>query len=749
MTPPAPPTDLARDADALVARLVAAYPGEADAATARVVQAPGRVNLIGEHTDYNEGFVLPVAIDLGISIALVADRRPARRESRSRRPASATASTSTRSARRRGDLDRLRRGHGVGAARGRSSRSAGSAGVLESDLPQGSGLSSSAAFELASALALSGGEAPGSRPDDARPDRPAGRERVRRRQLRADGPVRVGVRGAGQRAAARLPDRWSTGPCRCRRRGGARRRATRVLRGGWRRPRYNERRSQCEAAVAAIGVGPGVTALRDVTPAMLEAHRARLDPFVAARARAHRRRERAGARRRSRQSRQATSQTVGRLFAASHASMRDLFEISSPELDALVDIATGVAGVFGARLTGAGFGGCTINLVRRDAAPALREAVLRTTGREPGSTPACSRSSRAAAQRSPWRGADPPRAVRRAAPPLRPAARRVGARVAGPDEPAVAGRRGAAAGGAAPGLRPDLLPVPRQHPGERRRPTRPTTPPSCSRTTSPRCGPTTSDATFDDGLLRAEGERGDVPRPVLLAAPRPDPRADGAGRRPPRRRPVGRPDGRARAAATAGSRCSRTAARRWAPPTRTRTARSGPGPRCPRVIAARGRGPARLSRSAPAARCCSTYAALEADGPRVVVEANEHWLALVPFWAVWPFEMLLVAERPVARLPDLDDGAARRAGRDPRADAPAVRRAVRCPVPVLDGLARRAVRRGRGDRRLGQLHAHVFPPLLRSASVRKFMVGYELLAEAQRDVTPEDAAARLRALEID
>jgi galactokinase len=68
---------------------------------------------------------------------------------------------------------------------------------------------------------------------------------------------------------------------------------------------------------------------------------------------------------------------VGRLFYASHASMRDLFGISSPELDALVEIAAGVDGVIGARLTGAGFGGCTINLVHRAAVPDLREAVLR------------------------------------------------------------------------------------------------------------------------------------------------------------------------------------------------------------------------------------------------------------------------------------------------------------------------------------------------------------------------------------
>ena len=69
--------------------------------------------------------------------------------------------------------------------------------------------------------------------------------------------------------------------------------------------------------------------------------------------------------------------SVGKLFAASHVSLRDLYEVSSPELDALVDIATSVDGVIAARLTGAGFGGSTINLVRRDRIIALREAVER------------------------------------------------------------------------------------------------------------------------------------------------------------------------------------------------------------------------------------------------------------------------------------------------------------------------------------------------------------------------------------
>ena len=78
---------------------------------------------------------------------------------------------------------------------------------------------------------------------------------------------------------------------------------------------------------------------------------------------------------------------VGRLFAESHASLRDRFEVSSPELDAMVEIATATPGVVAARMTGAGFGGCTVNLVRRDAIDAFRDAVEREyperTGRQP------------------------------------------------------------------------------------------------------------------------------------------------------------------------------------------------------------------------------------------------------------------------------------------------------------------------------------------------------------------------------
>jgi UDPglucose--hexose-1-phosphate uridylyltransferase len=135
-------------------------------------------------------------------------------------------------------------------------------------------------------------------------------------------------------------------------------------------------------------------------------------------------------------------------------------------------------------------------------------------------------------------------------------------------------------------------------------------------------------------------------------------------------------------------------------------------------------------------------AAVEADGPRVV-EATGHWLAIVPFWAVWPFETLVLPRDPVARLPSLDD-----ARRDDLATL--LVRLVRrydglfdVPFPYSMGWHGAPFERDAATD-AWQLHAHVYPPLLRSATVRKFMVGYELLAEPQRDLLPEEAAERLR-----
>ena len=136
------------------------------------------------------------------------------------------------------------------------------------------------------------------------------------------------------------------------------------------------------------------------------------------------------------------------------------------------------------------------------------------------------------------------------------------------------------------------------------------------------------------------------------------------------------------------------------------------------------------------------YEAQEHGGPRVVVE-NAAWSVVVPFWAVWPFETLILPRVAVSRLADLDSPA-----RDLLAAAMAdllgrYERLFATAFPYSMGWHQAPFDGATSDG--WQLHAHYYPPLLRSATVRKFMVGYELLAEPQRDLTAEEAAERLRA----
>ena len=130
-------------------------------------------------------------------------------------------------------------------------------------------------------------------------------------------------------------------------------------------------------------------------------------------------------------------------------------------------------------------------------------------------------------------------------------------------------------------------------------------------------------------------------------------------------------------------------------------------------------------------------------GERIVVQ-NRSWLAVVPFWAVWPFETLLLPKIPVSRLPDLDAGQ--------RRDLAEILQRL---LIKYDNLFEVSFPYSMGwhgapfngqDGRHWQLHAHFYPPLLRSATVKKFMVGYEMLAEPQRDLTAEQAAIRLQNL---
>jgi UDPglucose--hexose-1-phosphate uridylyltransferase len=137
------------------------------------------------------------------------------------------------------------------------------------------------------------------------------------------------------------------------------------------------------------------------------------------------------------------------------------------------------------------------------------------------------------------------------------------------------------------------------------------------------------------------------------------------------------------------------------------------------------------------------YLELELKQSERLVEQNEHWVALVPWWAVWPFELLLLPRRDVRHFPELNP-----------AERVALAEILKRTLTRYDTLFQTSFPYSMGwhgapggteSPESWRLHAHFYPPLLRSATVRKFMVGYELLAEAQRDLTAEQAAARLRA----
>ena len=138
------------------------------------------------------------------------------------------------------------------------------------------------------------------------------------------------------------------------------------------------------------------------------------------------------------------------------------------------------------------------------------------------------------------------------------------------------------------------------------------------------------------------------------------------------------------------------------------------------------------------------YAQLESErGKRVVVE-NEQWIALVPFWAVWPFETMLLPKAHTLRMPDLDDS--QRASLADVLKRLLVKYDNLFEVSFPYSMGWHGAPYNDNDVSHWQLHAHFYPPLLRSATVRKFMVGYEMLAESQRDLTAEQAADRLRSL---
>jgi galactokinase len=344
-------------------------------ADVRVVRAPGRVNLIGEHTDYNGGLVLPAAIDLEIRVAVM--------PTDDRRVEITLLSTGERGS---FDLDEVPPASGgwldyvAGTAwslGGAGLKLRGFRAVLASSLPVSAGLSSSAALEMAAAWALLD-------PPDLAAQGIDGMVLARLAQHAENDYVGVMcglmdqfASSLGRRGAAMLLDCRSLDyrPVRLPL-------AEHVLvvcdSASPRRlgtSEYNARRAQCERAVAVIAeTDPDVHSLRDVSLERLAAAGDRLDEETVRRCE-HVIRENERVRKAVLAFESGDLAWVGRLFAESHASLRDLFEVSSAELDALVEIASGVPGVVAARMTGAGFGGCTVNIVARAAVESLTAAV--------------------------------------------------------------------------------------------------------------------------------------------------------------------------------------------------------------------------------------------------------------------------------------------------------------------------------------------------------------------------------------
>ena len=341
------------------------------------------MNLIGEHTDYNDGFVLPMAIDRGVAVAF----QP-RTDARVRVHAGAFGDTREftldlpASASRTGWLAYIA---GVVWAMHRDGLTVGGADLaVVGDLPIGAGLSSSAALELAAARALAAASALAW---DARRAALLAREAENAFVGVACGVMDQFASAMGEAGSALLLDCRSLETRRVPLPPAS---AVVVMDTGVRRAlassAYNDRRAACLRAVAAVqAIEPGVRALRDVDAALLARARSAMDGEAFRRA-SHVVGEIARPVAMADALAAGDLAAAGRLMDESHASLRDLYDVSCAELDAIVSAARSHPSCVGARLTGAGFGGCAIALVASRDVEAfmqhVREGYARAAGRE-------------------------------------------------------------------------------------------------------------------------------------------------------------------------------------------------------------------------------------------------------------------------------------------------------------------------------------------------------------------------------
>jgi galactokinase len=355
----------------------------------RIYQAPGRVNLIGEHTDYNDGFVMPAAIGFQTRVAIAP-----------RSDGKIVVHSENYSDQAEFDLDHLPAkpaGHwsdyvvGVVKMLVQAGNQLGGANLLvDGNVPRGAGLSSSASIEVAVGYALLD-----------LPDRASDQTKIDQTQLallcqKAENEF-VGARcgimdqfvsSHGERGKALLldcrsleyrqlpvPDGVALAVCNT------------MVKHSIAQGEYNQRRAECEAGVRGLSKHlPNARALRDVTLEALEAYGQELPDVVVRRCR-HVIRENARVVQAAAVLETGDLPAFGKLMRESYRSLRDDFEVSCAELDLMVELAEQVEGVYGTRMTGGGFGGCTITLVRADCVEAFRQMVQQGYERGTGCRP--------------------------------------------------------------------------------------------------------------------------------------------------------------------------------------------------------------------------------------------------------------------------------------------------------------------------------------------------------------------------
>jgi galactokinase len=348
-------------------------------------RAPGRVNLIGEHTDYNDGFVMPAAIDLSCCVAIAPrnDRQLIVHSVNFNETVEFPLDVGKAASPSDHWSDYVR---GVAWVLGNAGYNiCGAELAVLSNIPIGAGLSSSAGIEVATAYALL--DTSGIQID---------RTRLARLCQKAENDY-VGARcGIMDQFIACHAQAGNAIVLDCR----SLEYETLPLNGDVRllisntmvdhhlaTGEYNVRRAECEEGVSLLSaVVPGIQSLRDVTLAILERHRDRLTELLYRRCR-HVVTENQRVSEAAIALQGENLKSFGRLMAESHRSLRDDYEVSCPELDIMVEIAVAQEGVYGSRMTGGGFGGCTISLVKEESVARVQRAIAEgyeaRTGRRP------------------------------------------------------------------------------------------------------------------------------------------------------------------------------------------------------------------------------------------------------------------------------------------------------------------------------------------------------------------------------